>query len=419
MGAFNLSSYLWPEAEQARQPQGPVGMAAGWGENCLLSYPVIGLGRESANGRGRFIGIASPDLYKATIGRAGLAFNGNGGVNSVAKGLYTAPEELPYRGLSAMSEFVVFELDSTANSTECTIIRATRETDSKGIAISVFPYNRLIRALFQTTGTTGWSASYDVTESRLKAGVLWGIGVSYISGRRVVYSGPIGGEVGAAVTTAITGTIVDSSSTPGNGALCVGGLNYPGASTIFPGNIYTASFWRGVKTPAEFAALFENPWQIFAPQPIPFVIESGGNIHTITPAGALSLVGSVTQLHEKSLTTTGSVALTGTALLTFTNGATTYTIIPSGSITLSGTNNTNKYHLLVPQGNITLSGNAVERRVRATLPTGSINFSGDTSIAEVRVFSSSGNVMFNGTAQLYMPGMKIETTSILLTGTGV
>ena len=418
MGAFDISSYLWPEAEQARQPQGPVGMAAEWGENCLLSYPVIGLGRESANGRGRFIGIASPDLYKATIGSAGLAFNGNGGVNSVAKGLYTELNVLPYRGLSAMSEFVVFELNSTV-SNECTIVRATRSADSSGIAISVFPATKKIRALIMTSGTTGWSASYDVTDTRMKEGVLWGIGVSYISGRRVIYSGPIGGEVVATVTTAITGIISDNSATPGNGALYVGGMNYNGANSAFHGNIYTASFWRGVKTPAEFAALFENPWQIFAPQPIPFVIESGGNIHTITPAGALSLVGSVTQLHEKSLTTTGSVALTGTALLTFTNGATTYTIIPSGSITLSGTNNTNKYHLLVPQGNITLSGNAVERRVRATLPTGSINFSGDTSIAEVKVFSSSGNVMFNGTAQLYMPGMKIETTSILLTGTGV
>ena len=255
-------------------------MASEWADTCLAAYPVLGIGRESADGGKILAGIANPSQYSPAIGRAGLALAGDGTANAVAKGLYTQAGAVPYHGLPALSYFAVFELTAITSGLESAIFRATETNVSQGFALGVFPSTKKIRALIQTNGTTGWSASYDVTDSRIAAGVLWGIGVSYVSGRRVIYSGPIGGTVVATVTTNITGTITDSGAT--SGPVYFGGSWYTGGTTpSFPGRIYTASFWRGVRARTEFEALFTNPWQVFAPQTIPFSLDSSG-----VPAGA-------------------------------------------------------------------------------------------------------------------------------------
>lgn len=225
----------------------------------------------------------------------------------------------------------------------------------------------------------------------------------YVDGVKPAYTSAIASGYNAVSRSLKTGTYYDQSAGRS-------GAQY----------IEYAYLLDGAWSPEQLDKLHRAPYQVFARRDrrISIVIDSGGTIYTISPTGSLSLLGSVIQLHERSLTPLGSLALTGTNLITFTNGATTYTIIPSGSVTLSGTNETNRYHLLIPQGNISLSGNAVERRVRSVLPTGSIDFEGDTTIAEVKIFAPNGTITFNGTAQLYMPGMEIESTKLPLTGVG-
>lgn len=199
----------------------------------------------------------------------------------------------------------------------------------------------------------------------------------------------------------------------------LGSFNFQGGSGTYRQPLIL--IWNRSLSSTEIYSISKNPWQVFKKKQQLFhiYIDSGsGTIYTITPTGSISLLGSVTQLHEKSWIPSGSLSLAGTNLITFTNGSITYTIIPSGSISLSGTNETNRYHLLVPQGNVTLSGNAKELRTRAVLPVGSVEFLGEANVAEVKVFSPSGLVTFSGTAQLYMPGMEIESTKLPLTGVG-
>lgn len=346
-----------------------------------------------------FSRYGSPGISAGAAGRT-MQFNGS------SQGIYGSRTD----AFTWTSETTLFGVASQASTSAAGCILAyvdpTVDDEYRQIAFRsggcVAAVDRLASSFYDTAKTAAGS----VVANKFYAVA----GVFRSATSRTIY---LNGTAGATGTETIY-------NYPTSRIFSAGYLKRASLADYLNGQIAITLAWDRALSEREIKSISENPWQIFSRRDryVSINIDSGGTIYTISPTGSISLLGSVTQLHERSLTPTGSLALTGTNLITFTNGATTYTIIPSGSVTLSGTNETNRYHLLVPQGNITLSGNAMELRTRSVLPVGSVEFSGNANTAEVKVFSPSGLVTFNGTAQLYMPGMEIESTKLPLTGVG-
>lgn len=167
----------------------------------------------------------------------------------------------PINNVSEFSSLVIFYLASTGYGSTAETAFWRKAADTVGIAFDIFPgsSDKKLRPLINTTGTTGWSGSYDVTVSDLDVGV-WCAAFSYKSGSRKTYFGPLKNLTLRDTQTAITG---DLSVTDAND-LYIGGMEYTGANS-FPGAICLVNNWHREVQGCEFAEIARNFSKIYTP----------------------------------------------------------------------------------------------------------------------------------------------------------
>ncbi len=232
----------------------------------LAAYPLLSLSARDVDNKAPIVSVNSPAKFSNGVRAYGKGIVGDGTfVSGSSSGAMTAAGAIPYHGKAEFSGFVIVTFDSLTASIEMPLFRATSSTSTNGIALSLFPNTKLIRALVATTGgTTGWSASYDESATALTAGVPFLIGFSYTSGRRyVVCANLTSGATAVFLRTAITGTIFDSGSA--SGPMAFGGALYTSGLAVVAGCIHAAAFFGRALTDIEFRHIAQNPWQIFAP----------------------------------------------------------------------------------------------------------------------------------------------------------
>jgi hypothetical protein len=139
-----------------------------------------------------------------------------------------------------------------------------KSASGTGLAFDIFTGGNLLRPLVATTGTTGWSASYDVSIPDLAVGTLQCAAFSYTSGSRLTYFGTPNALTLRNTTTAITGVL---STTDAND-MYLGGMEYAGvAPAQLPGDIVAVLVWDRVVSQIELQSIAANPWQLLQAPP--------------------------------------------------------------------------------------------------------------------------------------------------------
>lgn len=192
-----MSSILLPSTRIAR-PEPSVGLQV----DQLLRGPVAAweadgtiLPKDIArqhNASGVY-GALSP---VAAIGKLGRCVEAPERVNMLSEGLYVAGQ--PEWGVGGYEKTLYAVVEFTclfgASPYEHLIARAAG-ISSQGISLGYFPNTKTIRPLISTTGTSGWTASNDLADSRLADHVPWLIGFTWSSAKFLkVFSAPIGAE---------------------------------------------------------------------------------------------------------------------------------------------------------------------------------------------------------------------------------
>lgn len=232
----------------------------------LAAYPLLSLSARDIDNKAPIVSVNSPAKFSNGVRAYGKGIVGDGtSASGSSSGAMTAAGVIPYHGKAEFSGFVIVTFDSLTVPGEMILFRATSSDSTYGVALSIFPDTKLIRALVATTGgTTGWSSSYDESATALTAGVPFLIGFSYTSGRRyVVCANLTSGVTAVFLRTVVTGTIFDSGGA--SGPMTFGGALYLGGISVVAGCIHAAAFFGRALTDIEFRCIAQNPWQIFAP----------------------------------------------------------------------------------------------------------------------------------------------------------
>ena len=395
---------LWLPRECYEQPQEAVEIAPEWADGIQVAYPAPVLGEAGVNGK-LLSNVAVPAAYTPEIAAWGRSLHGAGSSATASKGVFGEVGDIQYSGAAELAIFVMCQIDSLGSSTEAPILRATDGPGGTGIALELYPSTKRIRCLVATSGTTGWSGSYDETDSAITDGVPWIFAVAYRSGNRRVFSGPLGGPLRKFTRTNITGAL-----SANNGAPYYGGAEYnTGATLYFPGHIGASAVWTRALKDSEIAALSQNPWQLFrAPSlPIFFADAGGGSAHDLaassgaqssggaSPSADVALAGVAVALASGSAGISVDVALSATGLAVSAGSA----ALEGGAVTdLAGDGSA------VADGSAGLSATVSITAAGLAQAAASAGLSADVLLAGAAAATASGNAELSATLNALAAG---------------
>lgn len=225
----------------------------------------------------------------------------------------------PFNTIGALSTLVIFRL-LASNSLETAFWR--KAGAGTGIAFDLFPNatagSRLLRPLINTSGTTGWSASYDVpvTDLAVDGSKFQAAAFSYTSASRLTYFGDTGNLTLRDTRTAITGTLVTTDTND----MYIGGMEAAGERP-FPGQIFAILIWDRVVSGDRLRALALNPMQLLQAPPRKIWLGVSGAASVGSSTGIATVAGIGAALAAATGASSGVASVTGVA--------------PSGSVGLS------------------------------------------------------------------------------------
>ena len=259
-----------------RQPQWPVGID--WSNPLARGLVFAFHGQESDAVHNRVVDVTN------TAGR-GVGANGKhrvfNGTNQVSFNSRMAPT-----GYATMV-CLAYCTNSTATNTLVAMPKTGVTNEYISIDISGTETNDPFRVITQKAGVFGIAYLTQPSGEFLNRWVLFG-----------------GGSVsGTDNQIHINGVRRTPSSTAGSSGVAtgqidrfdVGVMNLLSPTNLFNGNIAFSAIWNRLLTDAEHAALYANPWQLFAPQ----------QIYIPTPAAAAT-APSITALSARLITATSA-----------------------------------------------------------------------------------------------------------------
>lgn len=260
------------ESPWTRQPQVAVGVD--WDNPISRGLVFLFDGQESdAVGR-RVVDITNTAGRGIGVNGRNRSFNGDAAVTQVSFNARRAPTSV------ATMVCLAYCTNNTATNTLMAMPNAGVSNTYVLMDISGTEANDPVRVITYNTGTIGLVYGSQPSGQYLNRWVLFG-GTSLNGTNNKIH---------------IDGAPVTPSSTAGSsvalGAMNrydVGCLNTVAPSNGLNGNVAFAAIWDRVLTDAEHAALFVNPWQLFAPQqiliPTPAAAASAPTITALSAIG--------------------------------------------------------------------------------------------------------------------------------------
>ena len=272
---LDLSSYLWPDITNRRQPQSPVILNE---DNYLARNLVLALDASQPKRSGVIVPDFSSSLNNASLvnspplsnsGYAGWRLNGSDQYLSVPHATSLSPASIGVMALINVSAF---------NHVYNAIVH-------KGDGSAYYEYYVTSAGkLAVYLNTSGGYAYYDGNGAHtISTGKWYLVGFSYDQLNGLI--GYVNGQLDNIFGSVHSGTL-DLTSVPN--ALSVGNDSYT-SDRVFTGDIALVQVYNRNLTGPEFFSLYQNPWQIFAPPvsiPMSIVTAGGGGGTTLDLAVA-------------------------------------------------------------------------------------------------------------------------------------